>query len=109
MIDFKEELKKFSPNMEIKEPQDGENLDNISGVGDMLELLQYLSSKIKPTETNTNASATAGKNAPSGANAGKEPAMTPGMQIISGMNDVSINANVNNANRNSRGIPKGRQ
>ncbi|MCL2170507.1 MAG: hypothetical protein FWB71_00015 [Defluviitaleaceae bacterium] len=44
MIDFKDELKKFSLNLEIDEMREDENLGDIQ---DILELLQHLSGKIK--------------------------------------------------------------
>ena len=44
MIDFKEELKKFAPLLEIDDIQENEDLSDIQ---DMLELLQHLSGKVK--------------------------------------------------------------
>ena len=44
MLDFKDELKKFTPNLEIDELSEEENLSDIQ---DILELLQHLSGKIK--------------------------------------------------------------
>ena len=44
MVDFKDELKKFSPLLEVDNLNDDEDL---SDVQDILELLQHLSGKVK--------------------------------------------------------------
>lgn len=44
MLDFKEELKKFAPLLEVDDVRDEEDLGDVQ---DILELLQHLSGKVK--------------------------------------------------------------